>query len=94
MSEWTPADFAAAFLDWIAVEYPATAGATISSVDIASSFFPRFKAATGRHHLQLGALLRGLGKVVKPKPYKYLDNTGRRRTGMEYMVPERKRRKR
>jgi hypothetical protein len=47
MSEWTAADFADAFLAWVAAEYPATAGATISSADIASSFFPRFQTATG-----------------------------------------------
>jgi hypothetical protein len=91
MSEWTADDFAAAFLAWVAAEYPATAGATISSADIATSFFPRFKAATGRHHVTLGMLLRGLAKVAGPRPYKYIDSTGRRRTGTEYLVPRRRR---
>jgi hypothetical protein len=86
-TEWFPADFASEFLAWIAAEYPDCAGATISSADIAASFFPRFQAATCRHHLTLGALLRGLGQVAKPRPYKYLDRTGRRRNGTEYQVP-------
>jgi hypothetical protein len=82
-TEWMPEDFAAAFLDWVAVTYPMTAGATISSHDIAKSYFPRFKVATGRGHLQLGKLPRGLGVVAKREEYKYVDRTGRRRTGVE-----------
>ena len=89
--EWTTADFASEFLAWVAANYPSTAGATISSHDIATSFFPRFKSATGRHHLALGSLLRGLNDVIKPHPYKYTDGTGRRRTGTEYLVPKHRR---
>jgi hypothetical protein len=66
-------------------------GGTISSSDIAVSYFPRFKVATGRHHLTLGALLCGLRVVAKREEYKYVDRTGRRRTGIEYWVPKRAR---
>jgi hypothetical protein len=56
------------------------------------SFFPRYKAATGRHYLTLGALQRGLSDVAEPRPYKYTDSAGRRRNGTEYTVPRHRRR--
>lgn len=87
--EWMPADFASAFLDWLVAAYPETAEATISSHDIQSSFLPQFKTATGRRHLRLGTLLRGLGEVTERAEYKYTDRTGRRRAGVEYVVPKR-----
>jgi hypothetical protein len=84
-----PADFASAFLDWLVATYPVCTGATISTHDIAESFFPEFRAATRRSHLQLGTLLRGLGEVTQRGEYKYTDRTGRRRTGVEYVVLKR-----
>jgi len=90
-AEWMPADFASAFLDWLATTYPVCTGAMISSHDIAESFFPEFRAATGRSHLRLGTVLRGLGQVTQRAEYKYTDRTGRRRNGVEYVVPKRRR---
>src|SRR6185295_7453553 len=88
-AEWMPADLASAFLDWVAATYPVCTGATISSHDIAETFFPEFTAATGPSHLRLGTLLRGLGELTQRGEYKYTDRTGRRRTGVEYVVPKR-----
>jgi hypothetical protein len=88
-AEWQPADFASAFLDWLVASYPVCVGATISTHDIGESFFPEFTAATGRSHLRLGTLLRGLGEVTQRAEYKYTDRTGRRRNGVEYVVPKR-----
>jgi hypothetical protein len=42
-TEWLPEDFAAAFLDWVAATYPVVSAGTISSSDIAVSYFPRFR---------------------------------------------------
>jgi hypothetical protein len=76
-------------MDWVAATYPKCAGATISAHDIARSFFPRFKVATGRHHLKLGTLLRAF--QPERREYRFTDGTGRRRTGTEYLVPRRRR---
>jgi len=75
----------------VADTYPMCRGATISSHDIQTSFFPEFKLTTGRVHLRLGKLLRGLSKVTERREYKYVDRTGRRRAGVEYVVPKRRR---
>ena len=45
-AEWMPADFGSAFLDWVAATYPVCTGATISTHDIAESFFSQVSAAT------------------------------------------------
>ena len=41
--------------------------------------------------MRLGKLLRGLSKVTERREYKYVDRTGRRRAGVEYVVPKRRR---
>jgi hypothetical protein len=49
------------------------------------------RSLTSRQHLRLGTLLRGLSKVAEHAEYKYTDRNGRRRNGVEYAVPRRRR---
>jgi hypothetical protein len=86
--EWTNQDFAREFLHWVAREYPDCAGKKISASDIEVHFLPRFQTRTGRIHLALGSLLRGLGKVTKKTERSYLDWTGAQRELVEYRVPK------
>jgi len=52
---------------------------------------PRSALPPGRSHLRLGTLPRGLGERTARREYKYVNRTGRRRTGgVEYMVPKRR----
>jgi hypothetical protein len=85
--EWTNQDFAREFLHWVAREYPDCAGKKISAGDIEVHLLPRFQAHTGRIHLALGSLLRGLGKVTEKSARSYMDWTGAQRELVEYRVP-------
>lgn len=86
--EWTNQDFAREFLHWVAREYPDCAGRKIAAGDIEVHFLPRFKTRTGRIHLALGSLLRGLGKVTEKTERSYMDWTGAQRELVEYRVPK------
>jgi hypothetical protein len=86
--EWTNEDFAREFLLWVAREYPPCAGKKISVGDIDTFFLPRFQIKTGRIHLALGALLRGLGKVTEKIERTYTDWSGLQRELVEYRVPK------
>ena len=86
--EWTNADFARLFLLWLAGEYPACRNAWISVHDIEDEFSIRFIEAAECHSLQLGALLRGLGKVTLKRERTYTDWTGKRCSMTEYKNPE------
>lgn len=85
--EYTPADFARIFLQWIATEYPPCSGRNVNVPDIEEGFLPRFKAAIDCPYLQLGTLLRGLGEVTEKGEERYTDWTGRRRSTTTYDVP-------
>ena len=86
--EWTNQDFAREFLHWVAREYPDCAGRKIAAGDIEVHFLPRFQTRTGRIHLALGSLLRGLGKVTEKTERSYMDWTGAQRELVEYRVPK------
>ena len=86
--EWTNQDFAREFLRWVAREYPDCVGRKISAGDIEVYFLPRFQTRTGRIHLALGSLLRGLGKVTEKTERSYMDWTGAQRELVEYRVPK------
>jgi hypothetical protein len=85
MVEWTNQDFAQLFLRWLATE-PACRNGWVSVLDIETEFFPRFQADAGCHHLGVGALYRGLGKVTKKRERTYTEYSGKRCSMTEYKV--------
>jgi hypothetical protein len=85
--EWTAADFAHAFLDWMLAEYPVCAGGWVTSFDIETKFFPRWRAAAGCIHLDAGSLLRGLSDIVSKREHRFTDRTGKRRGATAYRMP-------
>jgi hypothetical protein len=85
-AEWSQEDFGLAFVRWFAESFPDAWESWIWYPDIAKYYFPRFKAAIGAKHLQLGSFIRGLHAATLTRPMQYTDPTGRRRSTSEYWM--------
>jgi hypothetical protein len=85
-AEWTQEDFALSFLRWFEATQPDDWGTWVWVPDIRKHYWPRFRSATGARYLQFGVLIHGLRAVTRNRPVQYRDETGRRRSSVEYWM--------
>jgi hypothetical protein len=89
--EWTSEDFARLFILWLTHEVPETRGKWVSALDIETEYFERFQVAAECYYLEVGSLLRGLGRHLGKagkRDRTYTDATGKRREKAEYKIPK------
>jgi hypothetical protein len=85
-AEWSQEDFAMSFLRWFEATQPDDWGTWVWFPDIRKHYWARFKIATGARYLQFGVLIHGLRAVTRNRTVQYRDETGRRRSSVEYFL--------
>jgi hypothetical protein len=85
-AEWSQEDFAMSFLRWFEATQPDDWGTWVWVPDIRKHYWPRFRTATGARYLQFGVLIHGLRAVTRDRTVQYRDETGRRRSSVEYFL--------